>query len=242
MSRGGVYGRCAFDLYGTATMRRLRLNSDSAGATAIEYAIIAGLIGLGLVASLVTTRGSLSAIFGVASSQMGSSSGGAASANAVISQRAIVDPSTSARAPYWNAKTLTSKVVTNPTSNSQLTTFTYADGAKGSYLAQFDSTGKLTGEVVTTYPWGASGRTNDAMQFTYDANGNQTALFYTNKNASGGLIQTVSAVAPNWLDQIDILDGNGNVTYHYTNYSDPAQPQFLATGAADEIYFRGLSQ
>jgi Flp pilus assembly pilin Flp len=38
---------------------------NSAGATAIEYAIIAGLIGLGLVGSLVTTRGSLSAVFGV---------------------------------------------------------------------------------------------------------------------------------------------------------------------------------
>ncbi len=99
-----------------------------------------------LIGALVGTRGSLSSIFGVASSAMGSANGGSAasSSNPVTSQRAITDPSTSYRAPFWNAKTLSSKVVTNPNATSQLTTFTYTDGSSGSYLAQYDSTGKLT--------------------------------------------------------------------------------------------------
>ncbi len=57
---------------GLAALRR----SDE-GATAIEYAIIGALIGIGLVGSLVGTKTSLNAIFGVASTQMasGTSSG-----------------------------------------------------------------------------------------------------------------------------------------------------------------------
>ena len=36
---------------------------DESGATAIEYALIAGIIGLGIVAVLIAVRGDLSAVF-----------------------------------------------------------------------------------------------------------------------------------------------------------------------------------
>ena len=86
------------------------LRRHQRGATAIEYAIIAGLIGLGLVGSLVTTRGSLSAVFGTASSQMASgTSGGAGSAPtigiAAWSNKTLVGPPTKtvfdANMTYW---------------------------------------------------------------------------------------------------------------------------------------------
>lgn len=97
---------------------RLRSLADSErGATAIEYGLIAGLIALGLVGSLVTTRGSLAAIFGVASSQMGTASsqiGAAAPANASNTQAAA----------YWSAKTLTRRAL-----GATATVFTYSDGS-----------------------------------------------------------------------------------------------------------------
>ena len=85
---------------------------DERGATAIEYAIIAGLIGLGLVGSLVATRGSLSTVFGTASSQMGSANQAGASAPLP------------GRAGYWSSKGL----VSQSTSGTN-TTFRYGDGS-----------------------------------------------------------------------------------------------------------------
>lgn len=59
------------------------VQSDS-GATAIEYAIIAALIGIGLIASLVGTKSSISSVFGVASSQMDSANSSSGSAPAPL--------------------------------------------------------------------------------------------------------------------------------------------------------------
>lgn len=44
--------------------RRLGLKRNDRGATAIEYGLIAGLIGLGLVGALASTRSSLKKDFG----------------------------------------------------------------------------------------------------------------------------------------------------------------------------------
>lgn len=85
---------------------------DERGATAIEYAIIAGLIGLGLVGSLVTTRGSLSSVFGTAASQISSGPDSAS------------QPAQS-RADYWSSKGLISK-----TTSGNSTTWNYNDGSK----------------------------------------------------------------------------------------------------------------
>jgi pilus assembly protein Flp/PilA len=218
------------------------------GATAIEYAIIAALIGIGLIASLVSTRGSLSSIFGVASSQMGSAngtapSGGAtAGGNPVTSQRAVADPQSSPRAPFWNAKTLVSKVVTNPNATSQVTTFTYADGASASYLAQFNSSGQLTGETMTVYPIGDSGRTMDSAAITYAPDGTAQTLTYIDRYANGATRQIVTGAAPNFsAETVKNYDTNGNLTGTFA-YNDPNIGTALTRQANDLTYFRGLSQ
>lgn len=97
-------------------MRSMRaLRRDPTAATAIEYAIIAGLIGLGLVGSLVTTRGSLSAVFGTAATKMASGS-------------ATTPASTSSRAGFWASKTLAGPPVTTMYGRSSVTRYTYTDG------------------------------------------------------------------------------------------------------------------
>ncbi len=103
-------------------VRRFRFISDSRGATAIEYAIIAALIGLGIVGSLVTTRGSLSATFGTASTQMDAST-------------AARPSSTSSRAYFWQGKTLAPgwpQVAMH--AEVAATTYMYTDGT----VARFD--------------------------------------------------------------------------------------------------------
>ena len=51
-------------------MLAMKSSARDDGAVAIEYAVIGALIGIGLIGALVGTRGSLSAIFGTASSAM----------------------------------------------------------------------------------------------------------------------------------------------------------------------------
>ena len=103
------------------------------GATAIEYAIIAGLIGLGLVGSLVTTRGSLSAIFGTASAQMSSATPDTAATPAAPTGFAANFVSTSPRAAFWNAKSLTADPVVTTTSSATTTKYTFTDGTVATY-------------------------------------------------------------------------------------------------------------
>jgi pilus assembly protein Flp/PilA len=101
-------------------MRLRSLRRSTRGATAIEYAVIAGIIGLGLVGSLVTTRGSLSAVFGTASSQMGSSDAG--------SSGAAPAPTASAGAGYYASKTLSGTPTTNKSGAQTTKNWTYTDG------------------------------------------------------------------------------------------------------------------
>ena len=223
-------------------MQARSIRSNQNGATAIEYAIIAGLIGLGLVGSLVATRGSLSAIFGTAGTQMSSGVAGAPAgpANPVTAQRPVVAASTSPRAPFWNAKTLASKTVTQPDATSQLTTFTYTDGSSGSYLAKFNSAGALTGEVVTTYPIGYAGRTMDSFQITYGADGSQISLNYTDRYANGVARQVSTAdAATGWSETVRVYDSNGNFSHQFNNGT--IDPGTRSTYAGDEIYFRALA-
>ena len=100
-----------------------RLRSGDRGATAIEYAIIAGIIGLGLVGSLVATRGSLSTVFGTASSQMASAG----------SATPAAPTSSSPRASYWATKTLSGSPVTTVSNGLTEVKYTYTDGSTVSF-------------------------------------------------------------------------------------------------------------
>lgn len=95
-------------------MIRLRLLREACGATAIEYALVAGLIALGLLGSLVGTRDSLSATFNSAGS-------GIAPAPAAIPI---------SRSAYWQAKTLTKAPLTVSGNGYAQTYFSYTDGSQ----------------------------------------------------------------------------------------------------------------
>lgn len=94
-----------------------RIRDERSGATAVEYGLVAGLIALGLVGSLVTTKGSLNAIFGTASSQLGSGVGSVGAPG-----------STSSVAAYWQSKTLAGPPTHGSSGTSTWTIFTYTDG------------------------------------------------------------------------------------------------------------------
>ncbi len=66
-------------------MNRKTLRRDDRGLAAIEYAILGGIVGLGIVTALVTTKGSLNRAYGcIASSVGGSASVCAPAASAPI--------------------------------------------------------------------------------------------------------------------------------------------------------------
>jgi pilus assembly protein Flp/PilA len=222
-------------------MRTRALRDEERGATAVEYGLIAGLIALGILGSLVGTRTSLVAAFGGVSGQMGTATGApAASPSGVTSQRTVAAANTSTRYGFWNAKTVSSKTVTNPDANSRLTSFTYSDGSYASYLVKYDASGKLVGETVNSYPLQYSGRSMDSAQFTYAADGSQLTMIYDDRYANGVVKQhTESAASNGWKEAITYYNSDGSYSRSatYTTGSD-----LLGIGTADEVYFRAVSQ
>lgn len=150
----------------TAEGSRRKLTRSERGATAIEYALIGALIGLGLIGSLVTTKGSLNAIFGTASGQMGSAS--AADAAAVP-----------ARFGYWSARTVQSSSTTKSIPSRSITTnITYSDGTTVTMRQEIDANGVRTGRnsfqvndfatnVTTIYGTDYNGTVSTFEQVTY---------------------------------------------------------------------------
>ena len=132
------------------------------GATAIEYAIIAGVIGLGLVGSLVTTRGSLSAIFGTAGTQMSSATPDAAAAPAAPTGFAANFVSTSPRAAFWNAKSLVADPVVTTLGSTITTKYTFTDGTVATYAKNTSA-----GNYSVTLRQGDAG-----LRYNFYGNGN----------------------------------------------------------------------
>lgn len=137
-------------------LRALRRSNE--GATAIEYALIGALIGLGLIGSLVTTKTSLNAIFGVASTQMASGT--------KTGSGMVVPPSANAGA--WTARTLTSTTVTAQSATGKTIRYTFGDGTIVDYSETFDSTGKFTGDSYNQVAG------NTVVHASFDATGAQT--------------------------------------------------------------------
>lgn len=137
-----------------------RLQRQDTGATAVEYALIAGLIGLGLVGSLVTTKGSLNALFGTASSQMGSAqSGGAAPTYGSLAGNSAL-----ARAGFWQSKTLAAPPKMTVSGSTTTWSYAFTDG----YTAQFSR---------------GEGGNYDTRLYVYDPNTN--TRFQVATNSSG---------------------------------------------------------
>lgn len=220
----------------------LRFKTCDRGATAIEYAIIAGLIGLGLVGSLVTTRGSLSGIFGTASSQMSSGvsgTGAAAGAGGSTPTMGVAN---------WSNKTLVGPP-TKTVYDAKMTywTFNYTDGslalfyrgAGGGINNSLDLTDKAnhTNESLRTSLTGEA-QSYTMMQYAAD---NTTRLQLNYSNTGQGTQFGGTPPAP-------ITQGVTNFT---NNAPDPTQvlsaptqtfKDQAAAAAALYGYFEGMSK
>ena len=139
------------------TIAAKSLRRSDHGATAIEYAIIAGLIGLGLVGSLATTRGSLAGVYGKAGTQM-------AGADAPTSD--------SPRAPFWQAKTQSGAPIVSTQGAWRQTVYNYSDGTQVAYFTN-SSASPPTRTVAVVSPDHRSITTT-----TLDANNKPTYQIY----------------------------------------------------------------
>lgn len=219
-----------------------RLRTSERGATAIEYGLIAGLIAVGILGSLVTTRTSLNSVFGVTSSNLGSTetAGTAAGASAPLTQAAITSN-------YWNGKTLVSTV--SVTGGKK---FTYSDGTTAQYTT--GSAAPFNNQLVISDP-----ATNEKLYTWTDASGNPTLYEIEYHNWSGltGPRSGYDCSAPCSNSVPSTFSGNpplptGMVTAAYasngatqTSYtSTTPTSSFLnmaASGYSNYQYFKALS-
>ena len=204
------------------------------GATAIEYAIIAGLIGLGIVGSLVTTKGSLNAVFGTTATKM--------VGTPATTERPAPAASTSTRAPFWNAKTLSATTATQPDPQTKVNTFTYADGASATLTRKYDANGVFTGETLAVNRPALSAGYVDSVVWTFDATGKGLTQDYYLYYGAGGPVQVWSqqTAASGYAVNEVWYNSNGSVQRTYS-YPVGAFPDLDAKAYADEIYFRGLA-
>lgn len=153
----------------------IRLRRDAGGATAIEYGLIAGLVALGIIGSLVTTKGSLNAIFGTASSKMAA---GGAQTPSVPNLAA----STSPREPYWLAKGITAAPTVAVSGTKTTTTYTFKDGTVANFSSDSATGGLSLSWLDPNYQGGgrtiglkvgsdAAGYTNFVGVYGYQNNG-----------------------------------------------------------------------
>ena len=207
-------------------LTRLRsVRGSDRGATAIEYAIIAGLIGLGLVGSLVTTRGSLSGIFGTASGQMASGTSSA------LHPPVAASPNAGA----WNAKTVTSQTSSGVSATGGTYSFTYSDGGTVFYQNAYDANGNFAGELYRiTYPG------NYQYQMQIDKNGNPMNLVYTEYySGSMDVARDTVAANPDWTGNIRYFTRQGSFSSQCTGCFNPSASQ-RGGFVNDALYFRGL--
>ncbi len=139
----------SFWFYGDDTMRfHRKFGQATSGATAIEYALLASLIGLGIVGSLVTTKGSLSSVFGTASTNMSSATSGSAGGAAATPGQAIWGskgaPQTVVSA--WGAVLKPDGTVFGGRLEYE---FTYDDGSFVKFTVQRDSDNNITGSSLS---------------------------------------------------------------------------------------------
>ena len=173
-----------------------RIYADSQGATAIEYAIIAALIGVGLIASLVSTRTSLSSIFGVASSQMASSDAGSGSASSGGS---------SGTAPAIPAGPYAQKTVSNfnPVYQGPTTQYiyTFTDGTMLNRTVNFNSNGAITDQ---TYGF-TNSAAGETLQYRIDGAGNLLVAEWDRPGPSGTTYSYITS------DNGQMINGGGGV-------------------------------
>ena len=208
-----------------------RIYADSRGATAIEYAIIAALIGVGLIASLVTTRTSLGSIFGVASSQMASSDAGSGGGSAGGS---------SGTAPAIPAGPYSQKTVSKfyPVYQGEMNQYIYnfTDGTSLNRTVKFNSDGKITEQHYAFH----NAEAGETLHYRHDGAGNiilaewdrpgpsgTTYSYITSDNgqmtnAGGGVPNSTTAQSADFIAKINGL--KGDVAYFAPLLTPTRQP------------------
>lgn len=209
------------------------LDRSERGATAVEYALIAGLIGLGIVGSLVTTRTSLSNTLGGVAGQMGSGASADSPAAALLASRTA----------YWSGKSQTGAPVISTANGSTTASFRFSDGSTVTFISGGLGTYSNYIRIVD--------RTAQVDITGYYDGSDQVAVFGVNHfvpNASfGGGLQPTTSESSN-----AIVDGTVTRSTVYT-YNATGSAVAAPTGApsadmlaavqrtaADYAYFKGL--
>jgi Flp pilus assembly pilin Flp len=201
----------------------IALGRSESGATAVEYAVIAALIGMGIVGSLTTTKGSLSAILNVASQNM-------ASATATTAAPKSLSQAATQRAAYWAAKGLISK-----TNSGKDTVYTYGDGSTVTYTA--DASTDFQDHIIAL-----DSQTHRRETYYRLPNGNPfiaTVIQYAPDNSRIVVSYLTNSGTNNWSNttpltqQTNTFDGNGNYTGQSVGSPTSQYQGYIATAQSD---------
>jgi Flp pilus assembly pilin Flp len=199
----------------------------------VEYGLIAGLIALGILGSLVGTRGSLNAVFGLTSSSLG--------------QSTMTHPKQpdSANASYWASKTLVSTSSSNVSATGGSYTYTYSDGTVVSYTVGWKPDGSFNGESISISR-NAGGYQPTLDNLTVNAAGQATSIskyVYYNYSTTVASISDASGSPSDgdWPGNYRTFQQNGSFSSQCNGGRcyDPTIST-RATAAQDPLYFRGL--
>jgi Flp pilus assembly pilin Flp len=214
-------------------MRIRKLKNCSAGATAVEYGVIAGLIALGILGSLVGTRASLNNVFGGAASGIGQT------------MASHPKPPASANASYWTSKTLVSMTPSNVSSAGGTYKYTYSDGTISTYTVNWNPDGSFNGESISISR-NAGGYQPTIDNLTVNALGQPTYISQTiyrdySSQVSSLAYASGSGTASDWPGSyISYMnDGSVGARCNAGQCYDPTLSQ-RNTAAQDPLYFRGL--
>ncbi len=194
------------------------LRANQSGATAIEYALIAGLIAVGILSSLVGTRSSLNGAFGSVSSGLaGNTSSPSASTGQLSSfqnktqtnyTKTVAGSSTTYVWTYSDGSTATFAYYPTGTYAQRITMTDKTNNIKYSYVT--DSSGNITG--FNDVPITSSG---NALINYYSSNGDfvngspsvmRTQNYDTSGNSTGA--PTSSAPTADYLSLFSLNQSN----------------------------------
>lgn len=221
--------------------RRGRLCRSESGATALEYALIGALIGLGLVGALATTKGSLSAVFGVAASQMDPAASGYGSGSGSAGTAPVAKPIPSD--PTWSSKTLKSYARSVSPTGAAVTNFTYTDGTHVGYTVAYtkpDGTVypaqiRYTADNALTSDQVFIAGYTDASGAAHSPSYTVTSYFYPTTNPDLVNQWTVDANGNSVQTTID-YNSNGGVDRYQTGHGTGI-PTGILNGVTDVAYF-----
>ncbi len=203
-----------------------RLGREQSGATAIEYGLIAGLIAIGIIGALISTRTSLQSTFGTVNSGLAGNSGSAGGATA---------PRTPT--PQFAGKTLSSRTPSTRVWGANQYDYAYTDGSTATYMtgaayrgsyyrsnlqmkdaatglsytyvpSEVDTTsGQTLTQNLSTVSYYASGNQKTYTSYSFDANGTSmtgTIQNYADQSGAAGTAGgTVTAQVSQFQGVID---------------------------------------